>query len=54
MQIEEDAVDGELQLESAADVALYGRVWDALNEAAAYRQHAHRLIARARTQVQPA
>lgn len=49
-----ETINSELQLESDDDVALYGRVWDALNEAAAYRQHAHRLIARARTQVHPA
>jgi hypothetical protein len=49
-----ETINTELQLESADDVALYGRVWDSLNEAAAYGQHAHRLIARARAQAQPA
>lgn len=49
-----ETINTELQLESADDVALYGRVWDSLNEAAAYGQHAHRLIARARAQAHPA
>ncbi|MGW2562223.1 hypothetical protein ACWCXB_23800 [Streptomyces sp. NPDC001514] len=35
-------------------VALYGRVWDRLNETAAYGPKAHRLIARARAQLPPA
>ncbi|MFI6053466.1 helix-turn-helix domain-containing protein [Streptomyces violascens] len=49
-----ETINTELQFESADDVALYGRVWDGLNEAAAYGQHAHRLIARARAQLHPA
>ncbi len=48
-----ETINTELQLESADDVALYGRVWDSLNEAAAYGPHAHRLIARARTPMHP-
>ncbi|MBD0743913.1 Scr1 family TA system antitoxin-like transcriptional regulator [Streptomyces sp. CBMA152] len=48
-----ETINTELQFESADDVALYGRVWDGLNEAAAYGPHAHRLIARARTQMHP-
>ncbi|MET7711020.1 helix-turn-helix transcriptional regulator [Streptomyces sp. NPDC005407] len=47
-----ETVNTELQYESADDVALYGRVWDGLNEAAAYGPKAHRLIARARAQFQ--
>ncbi|WP_406507634.1 helix-turn-helix domain-containing protein [Streptomyces sp. NBC_00212] len=49
-----ETINTELQFESAEDIALYGRVWDGLNEAAAYGLHAHRLIARARAQVHPA
>ncbi|MEV5944804.1 helix-turn-helix transcriptional regulator [Streptomyces sp. NPDC051994] len=48
-----ETINTELQLESADDVALYGRVWDGLDEAAAYGPHAHRLIARTRTQIHP-
>ncbi|MFF5127586.1 helix-turn-helix domain-containing protein [Streptomyces syringium] len=43
-----ETVNTELHLESAEDVALYGRVWDRLSEAAVHGAHAHRLIVRAR------
>ncbi|MGW8953037.1 helix-turn-helix domain-containing protein [Streptomyces sp. NPDC055709] len=46
-----ETVNTELQYDSADDVALYGRVWDRLSEAAAYGPKAHRLIARARAQL---
>ncbi|MFK4600450.1 helix-turn-helix domain-containing protein [Streptomyces pristinaespiralis] len=49
-----ETINTELQYDSAEDVALYGRVWDQLAEAAAYGPRAHRLIARARAQVQAA
>lgn len=49
-----ETVNTELQYESAEEVELYGRVWDGLNESAAYGPKAHRLIARARALVQPA
>jgi transcriptional regulator with XRE-family HTH domain len=49
-----ETINTELQYDSADDVALYGRVWDQLAEAAAYGPRAHRLIARARAQVQAA
>ncbi|MFJ8309804.1 MULTISPECIES: helix-turn-helix domain-containing protein [unclassified Streptomyces] len=49
-----ETINTELQFESDDDVALYGRVWDGLNEAAAYGLPAHRLIARARAQMHPA
>jgi transcriptional regulator with XRE-family HTH domain len=38
----------EMWLDSPEDVALYGKVWDALADAAVTDQAAHRLIARAR------
>ncbi|MBM9505396.1 helix-turn-helix domain-containing protein [Actinacidiphila acididurans] len=41
----------ELWLDSADDVALYLRVWDTLNESAVYGAQAHRLITRARAQL---
>lgn len=43
-----ETVNTELHLEAAEDVALYGRVWDRLSEAAVQGTHVHRLIARAR------
>ncbi|MFE7570632.1 helix-turn-helix domain-containing protein [Streptomyces sp. NPDC057539] len=43
-----EIISTELQYETAEEVELYGRVWDALNETAAYGARAHRLIARAR------
>jgi transcriptional regulator with XRE-family HTH domain len=49
-----ETINTELQYDSAEDVALYGRVWDQLAEAAAYGPRAHRLIARARAQMQAA
>ncbi|WP_338931759.1 helix-turn-helix transcriptional regulator [Streptomyces netropsis] len=48
-----ETVNTELHLEAAEDVALYGRVWDRLGEAAVYGAHAHRLIARARAALAP-
>lgn len=48
-----ETINTELQYESADDVELYGRVWDQLHDAAAYGHKAHRLIARARTAIQP-
>ncbi|WP_405597565.1 helix-turn-helix transcriptional regulator [Streptomyces sp. NBC_01410] len=47
-----ETINTELSYDSAEDVELYGRVWDGLNEAAAYGPRAHRLIARARVQLQ--
>jgi transcriptional regulator with XRE-family HTH domain len=38
----------EMWLESAEDIALYSKVWNALNESAVYGRKAHRLIATAR------
>lgn len=38
----------EMWLDSAEDIALYTKVWEALDEAAVYGRQAHRLIARAR------
>ncbi|MFG2759490.1 helix-turn-helix domain-containing protein [Streptomyces wuyuanensis] len=38
----------ELWLDTSEDIALYGRVWSLLSEAAVYGPAAHRLIARAR------
>ncbi len=35
--------------QSPEDVALYRKVWDALNASAVYGRHAHRLIVRARS-----
>ena len=43
-----ETVSTEFTLESTEDVGLYGRVWDRLDEAAAYGQQARRLIGRAR------
>ncbi len=43
-----ETISVELRLDSAEEVALYGRVWDKLAEAAVYGAQAHRLIARAR------
>ncbi|OEJ57755.1 transcriptional regulator [Streptomyces agglomeratus] len=48
-----ETINTELQFEGADDVALYGRVWDQLNDAALYGARAHRLIARARAQFHP-
>ncbi|WP_435286196.1 hypothetical protein [Streptomyces bacillaris] len=42
-----------MSFDSADDLALYGRAWDGLNEAAAYGARAHRIIARARHLVAP-
>lgn len=42
--------DTERWLDDAHNVALHGRVWHTLNEAAVYGTHARRLIARARAQ----
>lgn len=38
----------EMWLDDATDVALFGKIWDTLNESAFYGPQAHRLIARAR------
>ncbi|MCX4972188.1 helix-turn-helix transcriptional regulator [Streptomyces sp. NBC_00620] len=43
-----ETINTEFALESTEDVALYGRVWDSLDEGAVYGPPAHRLIARAR------
>ncbi|MFD8863900.1 helix-turn-helix domain-containing protein [Streptomyces sp. NPDC059590] len=43
-----ETINTELHLESSADVALYTRVWERLNESAVYGAQVHRLIARAR------
>ncbi|MGW5427912.1 helix-turn-helix domain-containing protein [Streptomyces sp. NPDC004059] len=43
-----ETINTEFTLESAEDIALYGRVWDRLEESAAYNQQARRLIGRAR------
>jgi transcriptional regulator with XRE-family HTH domain len=43
-----ETISTEFTLESAEDVALYGRVWDRLNEGAVTGPQAHRLIGRAR------
>ncbi|WP_019054960.1 helix-turn-helix domain-containing protein [Streptomyces prunicolor] len=43
-----ETINTEFTLESAEDVALYGRVWDRLDEGAVYGPQAHRLIGRAR------
>jgi transcriptional regulator with XRE-family HTH domain len=48
-----ETINTELSYDSAEDVELYGRVWDGLNQVAAYGPRAHRLIARARAQLQP-
>ncbi|MFI5978068.1 helix-turn-helix domain-containing protein [Streptomyces sp. NPDC051452] len=43
-----ETINTEFTLESAEDVALYGRVWDRLEEAAVCGQQARRLIGQAR------
>ncbi|MEV8416022.1 helix-turn-helix transcriptional regulator [Streptomyces niveus] len=43
-----ETVNTEFQLEAGDDVALYGRVWDRLDESAVHGARAHRLVARAR------
>ncbi|MFE0727055.1 helix-turn-helix domain-containing protein [Streptomyces antibioticus] len=43
-----ETINTELQYDSSDDLALYIRVWDQLDSAAAYGPSAHRLIARAR------
>ncbi|MFG3207849.1 helix-turn-helix domain-containing protein [Streptomyces sp. NPDC048192] len=43
-----ETINTEFMLESAEDVALYGRVWDRLVESAVHGQQARRLIGRAR------
>lgn len=48
-----ETINTELSFDSPDDLALYGRVWDGLNEAAAYGPQAHRLIARARHLLAP-
>ncbi|MFD6972183.1 helix-turn-helix domain-containing protein [Streptomyces sp. NPDC059949] len=48
-----ETINTELIFDSPDDLALYGRVWDGLNAAAAYGPQAHRLIARARHLIAP-
>ncbi|MFD3553072.1 helix-turn-helix domain-containing protein [Streptomyces goshikiensis] len=43
-----ETISTELRLDDPADVALYGRVWDRLHDAAAYGPDAHRVLARVR------
>lgn len=43
-----ETISTELRLDDPADVALYGRVWDRLDDAAVYGADAHRVLARAR------
>jgi transcriptional regulator with XRE-family HTH domain len=43
-----ETINTEFTLEAAEDVALYGRVWDRLDESAVTGPQAHRLIGRAR------
>ncbi|MBW8796370.1 MAG: helix-turn-helix transcriptional regulator [Streptomyces sp.] len=43
-----ETINTEFTLESSEDVALYGRVWERLDESAVYGQQARRLIGRAR------
>ncbi|MBB5937921.1 helix-turn-helix domain-containing protein [Streptomyces zagrosensis] len=43
-----ETISTELRLDDPADVALYGRTWDRLNNAAAYGPDAHRVLTRAR------
>ncbi|MFI9718910.1 helix-turn-helix domain-containing protein [Streptomyces sp. NPDC052396] len=43
-----ETISTELRLDDPADVALYGRVWDRLNDASVYGAEAHRVLARAR------
>ncbi|MEV4329592.1 helix-turn-helix transcriptional regulator [Streptomyces sp. NPDC049597] len=47
-----ETINTELSYDSSEDLALYGRVWDGLHSASAYGPQAHRLIARARAQLQ--
>ncbi|MFF8843150.1 helix-turn-helix domain-containing protein [Streptomyces sp. NPDC015127] len=47
-----ETINTELAYDSAEDLALYARVWDGLHGVAAYGPQAHRLIARARAQLQ--
>ena len=47
-----ETINTELSYDSGEDVELYGRVWDGLNDGAAYGPKAHRLIARARAHLQ--
>ncbi|MGW7196003.1 helix-turn-helix domain-containing protein [Streptomyces chryseus] len=49
-----ETINTELQYDSAEELELYRRVWDQLDDAAAYGPKAHRLIARARAAIQPA
>ncbi len=46
-----ETISTEFTLESAEDVALYTRVWERLDEGAAYGAQAHRLIMRARARL---
>lgn len=46
-----ETINSEFTLDSSDDVALYGRVWDRLDESAVRGPGAHRLIARARAAV---
>ncbi|MFF1359183.1 hypothetical protein [Streptomyces sp. NPDC058297] len=46
-----ETINTELQYDSADDLALYGRTWDQLDQAAAHAPKAHRLIARARAAI---
>ncbi len=48
-----ETINTELSFDSPDDLALYGRVWDGLDEAAVYGPQAHRLIARARHLLAP-
>ncbi|MFF9571239.1 helix-turn-helix domain-containing protein [Streptomyces sp. NPDC014685] len=43
-----ETISTELRLDDPADIALYGRVWDRLNDAAVHGSEAHRVLARAR------
>lgn len=43
-----ETINAEMWLDDAADIALYGKVWERLDATAAYGPIAHRLIARAR------
>lgn len=43
-----ETINTELTYDGAEDLALYGRVWEQLHEAAVHGPQAHRLIARAR------
>ncbi|MFC9673706.1 Scr1 family TA system antitoxin-like transcriptional regulator [Streptomyces sp. NPDC056949] len=46
-----ETINTELQYDSADDLALYGRMWDQLDQAAAHGPKAHRPIARARAAI---